>query len=237
MSRLSSGPSCRFGAQAVTPIAHLFSVCIHASFSRRTFNWRAVCFSERCGRGSTCPWARPCLLRRSQLKRCLHPVEPRGGERWFILVSFLSFVFLLIHRAIVDFLHSCNAVNSWCPPPLLKHAGLMDIYIDIHKHVHCPCQHRLRYLYFVIAILDRITSKMSWRAENLHCCRYLIVCVTYARGKRPSSIAIMFIVAHLMRQAPPPPKKNCTVDMISHLVLFHFKLRSSTVYVNQEVCI
>lgn len=57
-------------------------------------------------------------------------------------------------------------------------------------------------------------------------------------------IAITFIIARLMKQAlwspiprlPLKTKIAPTTDMISHLVSLNFKLRSSTVYVNQEVC-
>lgn len=153
-------------------------------------------------------------------------MEPCGG-RALVCPRFLFFFlfFHLSHRATVDFLHSCNAVNRVNVTPPLKHAGLMDTHIKSYTGM---------YMFYVDIYSDSchlhpMTSKMSWcsfasclrvyliEQENLHCCRYLIVCVTYARGNRPSSNShnVHYRPPHetgfVESDSPPPSKnKNCT---------------------------
>lgn len=69
----------------------------------------------------------------SSKKVTVKTVPTSSGAMWgraLVCPRFLFlFFFHLSHRATVDFLHSCNAVNRVDVTPL-KHAGLIDIYIQ-----------------------------------------------------------------------------------------------------------
>lgn len=136
------------GAQTVTTIAHLFR--IKASFSsRHTFRWPGVCFGAMWDRldmslSSTLS-SKKVTVKKTKLKKT---VPTSSGAMWgraLVCPRFLFFFlfFHLSHRATVDFLHSCNAVNrvDVTPPKTCRPNGYT--HKIIHRHVHVLRRHLL----------------------------------------------------------------------------------------------